>query len=93
MIYNIDGSPKPNSPANQYEMLRDHPDTKGLFRTNDGAVMVVRQPPWHESGAWADRKLSQDDIFRATMWLENRGLTPKRGPVREIIYQIARENC
>lgn len=94
MIYDEKGRISPKPMANQYEALRDNPETTGMFKRIGLDVMVVRAPPWDRNeGVWHDRVLTDDDIYRAMIWLENKGLTPKKAMVRSLIYTIADENC
>ncbi len=94
MLLDERGNVRPALMSNLHEMLRDHDETKGMFKRNGRHIMVVRRPPWvNGEGTWAPRKLSQDDIFFTRIWLETKGLRPQKPLMRTIICALADEPC
>lgn len=93
LIADADGKVKPKLANNYFWMLRGHPATRGLFAWNIIAdcIFVMARPPWlTPADTWQARPLLEDDIFRASTWLEHQGLTPRKNDARDAIKSIGR---
>lgn len=80
--------------ANNWQwMLRGHPETRHMFAFNDVAqgVFLMRRPPWEpeNDAPWRPRALAEHDIYKTTMWLEQKSLGPKKSDTRDAIKSVA----
>ncbi len=93
LMLNDDGVVRPRLSQNFKWMLRCHPDTDALFRWNQiaEAVFLHRAPPWGapHPDPWPARRLTNNDIFETTTWLERRGMTPRKNETADTIYDVA----
>lgn len=93
LLTNEHGILQKKSANNWQWMLRGHPDTRHMYAFNDVSqgVFVMRRPPWEEvsDAPHRPRPLTEPDIYKTAMWLEQRSLSPKKSDARDAIKSVA----
>ncbi|MDQ2696570.1 MAG: toprim domain-containing protein [Pseudomonadota bacterium] len=94
MILTRDGDPR-SVLLNAILPLGQDPAWAGVFAYNEFAsrIELVARPPYAGLGPWETQELTDADILKTTVWLQERGVPVSKDHVLDAITNLAHEHC
>lgn len=90
----INGKLEARSPFNGYQYLKNHREVRLrlIYDEFSDRHLVIGPLPWDKSESFRVRRISDNDAFRAMLWLEQQGIKMYKNNVADALSAAAEEN-